>query len=107
MSKYININIRKFIEKEVQSLWDKSVIIQKKNSKALKEAKKTLNRRLEGMNEIRKHLTDQANTFVTKDELRLVEKDIKNLSRLVNMGLGIWIVLQLILSAVLILIFKT
>ena len=110
MSKYININVRKFVAKEISSLRNRFSILAKEQRRALKLAYRELRARLKRMNEIREQLREQANTFVSKDEYngdkRLINTKIEHLSRLVYVGLGIWIVFQAILSAILIIIFK-
>jgi len=73
---------------------------------ARKLARKLMNKRLDGINEIREQLDRQVITFVSKEELKLVERDIKSLSRLVYIGLGVWLLLQPIIMFVMTLIFK-
>jgi len=87
--KYIKVEIKEFIRNEIAHLEEKISI-----------REKTMDRRLDTMNEIRHQLDEQADTFVTKDELKLVEKDIKMLSRLVYIGLGVFLLLQLILATI-------
>jgi hypothetical protein len=65
--------------------------------KARKLARKLMNSRLNGMNNIHQQLVKQNDTFVNKDELKLVQQEIKQLSHLVYVGLGVWVVLQIIL----------
>ncbi len=78
--------------------------------KALKLARKNVNVRLKGMNEVRAQLDRQVRTFVTKDEfsgeIKLVNTKIDSISKLVYVGFGVWIVLQAILTVILVLIFK-
>ncbi len=74
--------------------------------KARKIAKKLMNERLNSMNEIREQLDRQIETFVTKVELKLLEQRFDGLSKLVYIGFGIFIVLQIILIFVLNVIFK-
>jgi hypothetical protein len=59
------------------------------NNKARKIAKKLMNNRLNGMNNIHLQLVKQNETFVNKDELKLIEREIKSLSKLVYIGLGV------------------
>jgi hypothetical protein len=75
-------------------------------SRALKLSRKLMDDRLNGMNNIHSQLVDQNDTFVSKEELKLVERDIKSLSRLVYIGLGVWLLLQPIIMFVMTLIFK-
>jgi len=64
----------------------------------------------ETMNGIREQLTDQAETFLRKDEYKLAHANLQDkldsLSKVVWTGLGVWLVLQLLIAAVLILVFK-
>jgi len=80
------------------------------SGKAVEIAEKLMANRLEESNGIRDQLKEQAQTFVTKIEYNLTHenlvKKVEELQRLVYIGLGVWIVLQLIISVVLILIFK-
>ena len=79
-------------------------------SKALKLARKLMNKRLDEMNEVRAQLDRQVKTFVSLEKfdgaMNSVNQKIESLSRLVYIGLGIWLVLQLLLSALVIFIFK-
>ena len=52
-----NVSLKEHIESRLQAL-----------EKATEEAKKTLEKRLEGMNEFRSQLKDQAGTFITRVE---------------------------------------
>jgi hypothetical protein len=74
--------------------------------KARRLARKLMNKRLDGMNEIREQLDRQISTFVSKDELKLTQQEIKSLSRLVYIGLGVWLLLQPIIMFIMTLIFK-
>ena len=78
----------------------------KSNAKALKLSRKLMNKRLDGMNEIRAQLDRQVATFVSKDELKLTQQEIKSLSRLVYIGLGVWILLQPIIMYVLTMLYE-
>ncbi|KKP52074.1 MAG: hypothetical protein UR43_C0015G0010 [candidate division TM6 bacterium GW2011_GWF2_33_332] len=75
-------------------------------SKARKLARKLMNTRLNGMNNIHLQLVKQNETFVNKDEMKLVEREIKSLSRLVYIGLGVWLLLQPIIMYILTLLYK-
>jgi hypothetical protein len=52
--------------------------------KATKIAKKQMDKRLEGMNEFRESLKDQASKFVTKDEFNRLVEDVKTLTAFKN-----------------------
>lgn len=98
MGKYININVRKFVNKEIKHLKKVFSAILRKNNTALKLARRELLDRLERMNEFRDQLREQSLTFATKQDLQLVEKDIKILSRLVFIILGVLILWQLLIT---------
>ena len=104
--KYINVKIRKFVRCEIDHLSDKIAIRDNLNKDAIEAAKNDINIRLEAMNKVRGQLQDQAKTFVSKEELKLVEKDISMLSKLVYVGLGVWLLLQVIIVTVMSLLFK-
>jgi len=78
----------------------------KENNKARKLARNLMDSRLEKMNEVRSQLDRQIITFANKDELKLIEREIKSLSRLVYIGLGVWLLLQPIIMYVLTLLYK-
>jgi hypothetical protein len=82
----------------------------KDDNKARKIAKKLMNSRLKGMNNIHSQLVKQNKTFISFEkfdgEIKSINQKIEDLSRLVYIGLGVWIVLQIIISVVLLLIFK-
>lgn len=105
MADKISIETERYIEREIKHLEGKIDLINADSKDALAAAKTEMDRRLEGMNAIRKQLEDQAKTFVRKEELALVEKDIKVLSKLVYIGLGVWLLLQLIIVTIITLIF--
>ena len=56
----------------------------------------------ETMNEVREQLKDQADTFITEESFklqhRLLENKIEVIQRFIYIGVGIWIVLQLLLG---------
>jgi len=89
-------------EKKLKALEEKFTIIQKYNNKLINRSEKELERRLKGMNEFRAQLEKQTKTFLTKTEYELkiaiLERDIKSLSKLVYIGVGIILVLELILK---------
>lgn len=77
---------------------------------SVEEAKVANDKRLDNMNELRSQLNRQADTFLTKEVYKIESKaqtdKIDALSKTVYIGLGIWIVLQVILVFILIQIFK-
>jgi len=68
---------------------------------ARKLSRKLMDKRLDGMNEIREQLDRQVETFVNKAELQLVTQKIEGLSKLVYIGFGVFIVLQVLLVFIL------
>ncbi|HUX57091.1 MAG TPA: hypothetical protein VMV77_08960 [Bacteroidales bacterium] len=60
----------------------------------------------ESMNEIRAQLDKQALTFITEPSLKLIEQRVESLQKLVYIGLGVWLFLQLIIVSVLVFVFK-
>jgi len=119
------IDTKEFIEMKINHLEEKMDIIFEKNQTALKQANTEMNRRLDGMNEFREQLNNQAKTFMTKPEYeskhegliervetcvdslngkmdnkdRELSKRIDALAKLVYIGLGIFIVLEFLISA--------
>lgn len=69
-------------------------------AKALKIAKKLMNKRLNEMNHIHKQLVKQNITFVTKPELQLRDQKIEMLQRLVYIGFGICIALEVFINII-------
>ena len=78
----------------------------KNMDKALKLSRKLMNNRLNGMNNIHLQLVKQNDTFVNKDELKLLQHEIKSLSKLVYIGLGVWLLLQPIIMFIMTLLYK-
>jgi hypothetical protein len=106
MKQYLKINTKKFIEKEIKNLKDYIDLIIDNSLRALEEAKMLMDRRLNKMNNIREQLTEQAATFVTEDEKKLLEQKIDSLSKLVYIGFGVFLMLEIILIFVLNIIYK-
>jgi hypothetical protein len=48
------------------------------NQRSIEKAERTMNSRLEGMNEFRETLRDQASRFLTREEVRLMLKPIND-----------------------------
>ena len=75
------------IEAKVEALCKKIDIRFSAQEKALEQATRDMDRRLEGMNEFRRQLDNQAGTFATRVELRAeVDKLELKLTPLVRMG---------------------
>jgi hypothetical protein len=60
-------SLKEYFEKQFDSLKEITDMERKLHALALEVAKKESERRLEGMNEFRDTLTDQANTFLTRE----------------------------------------
>jgi hypothetical protein len=102
--------LHEYFDRVTSDLEDKLMITIKKDEEAVKTARESMEHRLDGMNEIRKQLNEQANTFITKEIYeakhdQLISK-VEGLQKIVFVGLGVWVVLQLIISVVLLLIFN-
>jgi len=106
MSRYVNIKTGKYVDKEIKYLRKYLLALLKKTASALKLARKELKIRLEGMNEIRSQLKDQAETFATKSDLESIEQKIESIQKIINMWVGGLIVLQFILAILVTVIFK-
>lgn len=72
--------------------------------KALEKAESSISRRLDGMNEFRDQLKDQTKTFLTWDAYEAkhgaLETKIESIQKIVYIGVGIWILAQIIISLV-------
>ena len=103
--KYISVDVREFVKCEITHLEQKMNITNSKNDEALRSAKDEMNRRLEGMNEFRNQLEKQAGTFISRDEYtaaeKLVNAKIDSISKMVYIGVGILIVVQIAIGIVL------
>lgn len=109
-SNYINIETRTYVDREIKHLSDKITIENSKNQEALKDARVEMNRRLEGMNEFRTQLSNQAKTFIGRDEFsateKLINQKIESMQKLLYIGLGIFLVIQVVFATAISLIFK-
>ena len=103
-------SLKEYLDLAISSLSDKLNLINQNNADALNTAKDELDRRLEGMNDIRKQLNDQARTFLERNvfdaEQKLTHQKIDGIQKILWVGLGVWLVLQSILVVVLVLVFK-
>lgn len=110
MKSYIKIEIKEFIEDELKHLSKRIGLMFRQNRRALDVSKKTLDRRLDEMNEVRAQLDRQVKTFISierfEGELKAANQKIDNLSKLIYIGLGIWFVLQILIVFILVNIFK-
>lgn len=68
--------------------------------KNIEKTEATLIERMKGMNEFRAQLKDQAGTFITREQvetkLQLQEFKIETLQKLVYIGMGILIILEIV-----------
>jgi hypothetical protein len=73
--------------------------------RGIEKTELALNKRLEGMNEFREALKDQSSKFITRqemeDKLQVLCVKLEALQRLMNIGIGIFIMLQIILGIIL------
>jgi len=103
--KYISVDVREFVKCEITHLEQKMNITHIKNEEALKAAKDDMNRRLEGMNGFQRQIDNQTKTFISRDEYevkhQLVNHRIEGLSKMVYIGVGILIVVQVAIGIVL------
>lgn len=106
----MKIDNKEYIDDQVAHVWDKVMIVEQKNNSALKEADEKLTLRLEAMNEVRDQLRTQKDTFISRNEhdgdINLVQQKLEGLQKLVYVGLGIWLLLQLVLGAIITLVIK-
>ena len=72
--------------------------------KGIENTEKQLNRRLEGMNEFRETLKDQAGHFVTREhldtKLRLMQGEINLIQKLIYIGIGAILMIELLLRMI-------
>lgn len=110
MKSFIKIEIKKFINDELEHLGKRINLLFAKNAQALKAYKKTLNKRLDEMNEVRAQLDRQVKTFVSiekfEGEVKALNNKIDNVSKIIYIGMGIWFVLQILIVFILVNIFK-
>jgi len=107
----ISIPVRTYIDNEVRHLSNKIDIRTELNKLALEKAESEMNYRLEGMNEFRAQLTDQTATFVKKENIDILiksidekvdsnftstDKKINGTNKILYIGIGIMLVLQVL-----------
>ena len=94
------ISLKEYFDTKFAELEKQLALRDRLTEKALVKADETLNLRLEGMNEFRAELTKQAQTFVKENEFRLhiekLETKIGILTKIVYIGIGILLVLQVL-----------
>jgi glucose-6-phosphate isomerase len=98
----MSVSLKEYFDEKFEALEKQLALRDQLTSKALIKADETLNLRLEGMNEFRAQLTQQTHTFVKQSEFKLhiekVETKIEILTKLVYIGIGILLVLQVVWS---------
>ena len=83
-----NITLREYLQKQLEWV-DRYFERQLMNAQtAIDKAESQLNKRLEGMNEFRDTLKDQAQTLARKDDIEKIEKRISLLERNQSSGEG-------------------
>jgi len=92
------------MKKETVDIKDYVDILVASIREAVSLAYASMEKRLDGMNEFRDTLKDQAGRFVNRDEmeakLEIIRKDVLMLQKIVWMGMGGMVVLQLLLKFV-------
>ena len=105
------MNLTRYIDREIKHLKEKVNLIFSKNSQALKIAKKALSKKLRSMNKIREQLDRQILTFVSIEkydgEMKAVNQKVDNITKILYVGIGIWLLLQVIIIWVLTIYFKS
>ena len=95
-----DVSLKEYFDVKFADLEKQLALRDDLTAKALTKAEESLNVRLEGMNEFRSQLTQQARTFVSQSEFKLhiekVETKIEWLTRLVYIGVGILLVIQIV-----------
>jgi len=97
-------SLKEYFERQF-NLFENNINLRFESTKeAVLKAELEMNRRLNSMNEFREQLKDQGFTFLTRAEYDLMHKALNekvlNISKLVYIGLGIWLVVQIIISAI-------
>jgi CRISPR/Cas system CMR subunit Cmr6 (Cas7 group RAMP superfamily) len=87
--------LKEKMEDDMKAMDERHLIIIEKDEKSVATAKESMEHRMEGMNEFRQQLGDQAKTFVSKAELKIIENDIKTLTRLVYIGVGLCVAIEI------------
>ena len=99
MTEELTVSLREYFDTKFAALEKQLALRDELTAKALVKADETLNLRLEGMNEFRAELTKQAHTFVKDSEFQLhvekLESKINFLTKMVYVGIGILLVIQI------------
>ena len=94
------ISLKEHINTKFAELEKQLALRDRLTEKAVVKAEETLNLRLQGMNEFRAELTKQAQNFVKQAEFNLhlekLEAKINFLTKMVYIGIGILLVLQIV-----------
>jgi septation ring formation regulator EzrA len=82
------VSLREHLQEQIRSV-DRYFTVQLAMSReAIQKAEEQLNKRLEGMNEFRDTLKDQASKFATQDQLQSIEKRLQAIERNLSSGEG-------------------
>ena len=102
LTRYVTVEITEYIDQEIRHLEDKIRLIDSKNEHAASKAEIEMNRRLKSMNEFRDQLNKQAQSFITREEYvlseRIINQKLDMTSKIVYIGLGIVLALEIILK---------
>jgi hypothetical protein len=97
-------SLKEYTDFAMTTLDEKFMTITKKDEEAVKTAKESMEHRLDNLNEFRAQLNDQTGTFLKKDIFevshRLIEQRVDALARLVYIGVGICIAVEVILRLI-------
>ena len=106
---YAMYTLKEKFEDDLHNMDEKHTIIVTNNKDTLNAAKESMERRLNGMNQIREQLNDQAKTFLRIDTFEskheLILNKVESLQKIVWAGVGIVLFIQVIIGVV-ILAFK-
>ena len=93
-------SLKEYMDYAMTTLDEKFMTITKKDEEAVKTARDSMEHRLDAVNEFKEQLNDQANSFLKREiydaNHKLIEQKIEGLSRLVYVGVGICVTLELI-----------
>jgi hypothetical protein len=102
--------LHEYFDRVVSDNEDKLLLAIKKDEEAVKTAKESMEHRLDNLNHVYAQMNQESANYLKKDIFdvshKLVEQKIEGLQKLVYVGLGVWLVLQVIISISLLLIFK-
>jgi two-component sensor histidine kinase len=98
----VQVPVWKLLGKKLKFINEKQGIYRVMNDRAVKEAKRMMNDRLEKMNHLQTRMDEQAKVSISRIEFEEYKEkiaiEIKSLTKYVNMGLAIWLGLQVIIG---------